>query len=55
VAPGLIDPEEIEQEKIALGPSFCQEYECNFLNVQNAAVPPELIDGSLADYELDKI
>jgi hypothetical protein len=53
VAPGLISPDRIAEEKRALGPFFAQEYECAFLSAQNAAIPPELIAHSLDDYELD--
>lgn len=53
VAPGLIGPDRIAEEKRALGPFFAQEYECAFLSGQNAAIPPDLIEQSLDDYELD--
>lgn len=45
VAPGLIDPEDIEKERAAMGPvMFAQEYEVSFNPNLNAAIPEEYID-----------
>jgi hypothetical protein len=55
VAPGLIDPKAINEEKASLGPLFAQEYKCAFLSTQSAAIPPELIENSLRDYEVDEL
>ena len=54
MAPGLIDPEMVEKEKASLGPLFAQEYECAFLSIQNAAIPQDLIERSLEEYEVEE-
>lgn len=49
VAPGLIEPERIEEEKKALGPLFSQEYEAAFLSTLSAAIPEPYVDDMLTD------
>ena len=49
----LIGQDFIDKEKSRLGPLFGQEYECQFLSSQNAALEPELVDGAVGDYGID--
>jgi hypothetical protein len=51
----LIGPDFIEQEKLRLGNLFPQEYQCEFLSSQNAAIEAELLKRGMGDFELDSI
>ena len=55
VAPGLIDPSAIEDERIALGPLFPQEYEAKFIVSQMSALGEDLVERAFFDYEVEDL
>jgi len=48
----LIEQDFIEAEKLRLGALFGQEYECQFLGSQNAAIEEDLLKRGMADYRM---
>ena len=51
----LIEPEFIEAERLRLGALFEQEYECQFLGSQNAAIEEGLLRRGIDDYTMEEL
>lgn len=51
----FFDSEFIEEEKKRLGPLFAQEYECQFLGSQFAAMPSDLVDSHTGGYSAKEL
>lgn len=51
----LITEEFIADARDNLGPLFDQEFMCQFLSSESAAIPPELVDNNLEDYGLEQV